>query len=125
MRQVRCRTFIAGTDIMAKCGADPVSEMRHRVSIQAATRSSDGQFGGTLSWATALTVYASIKPKKAYERMQAGQLASPITHEVTMRYNDTVTSAHRLLFGSRIFQIKEIINKDEADEFLILQCVEG
>jgi len=108
------------------CGGGPsIGDLRHRVSIQSVAQSSDGQGGYTEGWSTDSTVWAKIDPLNGYERMQAQQLASPVTHKVTIRYLSGLTTKHRLLSGSRVFAIKEVINLAEENRFLQLRCVEG
>ena len=110
---------------MAKaCSKYLPGTMDKRVSIQSVTQTTDGQGGYTETWATDVTVWAYIKPMKAYERMQAQKLETPLSHKVTIRYRSGVTTKHRLLFGSRVFHIKGIINPDEANQFLELTCIE-
>lgn len=108
---------------MDKCCDYEPAKFRHRVAVQSVTESSDGQGGLTETWATVATVWASINPKKGWEKSQAMQIQTPITHEVKMRYR-SLTTKQRLLFGSRVFHIKEIINPEERNLFLNLQCVE-
>ncbi|MBP3955401.1 phage head closure protein [Gemmata sp. G18] len=98
--------------------------MKHRVTVQSLTRAADGQGGFTEAWVDGATVWAGIKPKKAYERFQAMQLATPITHEITMRYRPDVTSASRLKYGARVFEVKEVINEDEQNRFLTVRAIE-
>jgi len=99
--------------------------MNRRVAIQSVTQTTDGQGGVTEAWATASTVWCEISPINGYERIEAMKMASPVTHKVTMRYYAGITTKHRLLYGSRVLHIKEIINKDESDTIHILKCVEG
>ena len=107
------------------CAKTHAASMNKRVEVQLESATSDGQGGFENEWATTQTLWASIEPLKGYERMQAMQLANPITHKVRMRYNSGVTTKHRLLYSGRVFQIKEVINENEADAFLTLRCVEG
>ncbi len=106
------------------CTKNPAAKMRHRVDIQSLTETTDDQGGFTKAWATDATVWAEIVPMKGYERFQAQQTQTPLTHKVTMRYRTGVTTAHRLLYGSRVFGIKEVINVDERGSFLELKCIE-
>lgn len=99
--------------------------MNKRVAIQAVTFTEDGQGGFTEEWATVLTVWASIETLKAYEKFQAMQMQSPVTHKLTMRYNSTITSAHRLIYDIYIYEIKEIININEDNTFLTIQTVQN
>jgi SPP1 family predicted phage head-tail adaptor len=106
------------------CGSYLPAQMNRRVSIQSATDVSDGQGGQTASWATDATVYAAIEPLKGYEKYQAMQVQTPVSHKVTIRYRAGVTTSQRLLYGSRIFGIKEVINVNEDGNFLELKCIE-
>jgi SPP1 family predicted phage head-tail adaptor len=94
------------------------------VTIQNVTRVQDGQGGYTESWSDVATVWCSIEPVKAWERYQAAQLATPVSHKVVMRYTSAVTSASRLKFGDRYLGVKEVINRDEQSRFLDIKCIE-
>ena len=107
------------------CKKYTVASMRHRISVQSRTRSADGQGGFTESWATAVEIWASIEPTKAYERFQAMQTQTPITHKIKCRYNANITTAKRALFGARIFDIKQVLNIDEGNAFMEMLCVEN
>ena len=101
-----------------------IAQMKHRVALQSVAQASDGQGGFTDTWTTSATVWAAIEPLNGFEKLQAMQLASPVTHKVTIRYRAGVTTKDRLLYGSRVFHIKEVINVDEDRNFLRLRCVE-
>ncbi|MBN9265960.1 MAG: phage head closure protein [Hyphomicrobium sp.] len=88
------------------------------------TQAGDGQGGFTETWATEATLWAAIEPTKGYERYQAQQVQMPVTHKITIRYRSGVTTKKRFLFGSRVFEIKEVLNQNEANEFLELRAVE-
>jgi SPP1 family predicted phage head-tail adaptor len=98
--------------------------LRNRLAIQSVARASDSQGGFTDTWTTVVTIWASIEPTKAYERFQAMQTATPITHKIKCRYNANITTAKRALFGSRIFDIKQVLNINESNSMMVLLCVE-
>jgi len=100
------------------------AKMKHQVTIQSKSSASDGQGGFTETWNDGDTVSAFIEPVKAYEKFQAMQMQTPITHKITMRYRADVTTASRLKYGSRIYWVKEAINVEEAGRFLILKAIE-
>ncbi|WP_169331897.1 phage head closure protein [Zavarzinella formosa] len=109
---------------MPKCGKYAPGKMDKRVAIQSVTRVSDGQGGFTDSWATDATVWANVNPTKGWEKFQAQQTQTPVTHKITIRYRSGITTKQRVLFGSRVFNIKEALNPDEANAFLELQAIE-
>jgi head-tail adaptor len=47
-----------------------------------------------------------------------------ISHEVRIRYAADITPRHRLTFHSRKFAIVGIVNTNEANEELVLNCIE-
>lgn len=98
--------------------------MKKRVTLQAPARVSDNQGGYTESFTSVATLWASIEPANGYEKFQAGQNETPITHKVLMRYDSRITTAKRLLYGSRVFEIKECLNIKEENAFLKLLCIE-
>jgi SPP1 family predicted phage head-tail adaptor len=98
--------------------------MVHRVTVQTAVQVSDGQGGFTETWTDGPTVWASIEPLKGYERVQAMQTQSPQTHKITVRYTPDITSASRLKFGTRVFGVKEVLNTEERNRFLVIKAIE-
>ncbi len=102
---------------------DP-GNFRRRVTIQAVTQVSDGQGGFTDTWNDIQTVSASIEPVKAYERYQAMQMQTPISHKIVMRFHPSVTTTCRLRWGDRFFWVKEIIDIEERHRFLVLKAIE-
>jgi SPP1 family predicted phage head-tail adaptor len=98
--------------------------MRRSVIIQAATPSSDSQGGQTETWATFATVWASLEPVSGNEKYQAMQLQTPISHKLMIRYLSGLTTKHRVLYGSRIFVIKEVINVKEENAYMMIRAIE-
>lgn len=108
---------------MGKCCYEAAS-LKHRVTLQSLARVSDGQGGYSESWTDVSDVWVSIAPMKGYERFQAMQMQTPVTHKIVMRYRSDVTTAHRLLYGSRVFALKEVLNRDEDSRFLDIKALE-
>ena len=99
--------------------------LRHRVILQSAAATADSGGGAATVWNDDATLWASIEPLKGAERFTAQQLESRLTHRVTLRMRDGVTTAMRLKFGLRIFNIRAVINPGERDRLLELLCEEG
>lgn len=109
---------------MPKCGDNIVSRLRHRVTIEEVTQTTDGQGGYTETWAEIGKAWADIKPLKAYEKFQAAKFEVPVSHKITMRYRTDITEANRLVYDNRVFEIKGILNEDEDSAFLIISAIE-
>lgn len=109
---------------MVKCCSSIVASLKKRVTIQNVSRVADGQGGYTESWSNGATVWASVEPVKSYERFQAMQLAVPVSHKIMMRYTSALDETSRLKFGTRIFNVKEVINVNEDGRFLQIKATE-
>ena len=109
---------------MPKCCDTLTSKLTKRVKLQGVAHVSDDQGGFTDVWTDEATVYAALEPVKGYEKYQAMQAGTPVSHNVTMRYRAGVTTKTRLLYGSRVFDIKEVLNLNEDNRVLKLKAIE-
>ena len=103
-------------------------KLRHRVDIQTEVLTPDGLGGFSSVWSSASglsSVPAQIMPLSSREQLDAMKLESVITNKIRIRYRAGITSKHRIVFGSRIFNIKGApINYDEKNVSLDLLVTE-
>ena len=101
--------------------------MREQITLQTEARAADGGGGYTQSFTTNYTVYASVKPVSGNEQYQQGQITDTQQYEFVIRYRSdkTVTPKNRILWGSRVFQIKSVINDMERNKYLVITAAEG
>lgn len=103
--------------------------LRHRVAIQrlaagSPQRTPTGSKPG--SWETFLSsIAASIDPVTGREPFLAQQHLSEVTTKIGTRYHSGITSAMRVVWGSRIFDIKAVLDDQERRRKLTLLCTEG
>jgi SPP1 family predicted phage head-tail adaptor len=102
-----------------------VGPLRHRVAIQARTVTQDGYGATVATWATAATVWASVEPLSGREAWQAQSVRPDVTHTVTIRAYDGLTPKHRLLFDGRTLEIESVVNLEERNRYMVLQCKEA
>lgn len=105
-----------------------VADLRHRISFQELGSTADGQGGFTAAWTTYRESWADITPKSGIERRFSEKLEDVYDHEVVVRNTldqQFPKAKDRILFGTRVFQIKSVIIKDELKFFLILKVAEG
>jgi SPP1 family predicted phage head-tail adaptor len=76
-------------------------------------------------WGVKYQTKAAIAPASGSEIWYAARCQSVVSHSVTMRYKSDVTAAMRLRYRERVFNIRAVINIDEADQWLKLLCDEG
>ena len=102
--------------------------LRHRVDIQQKTQTANGMGGFSTTWTSVTglgSVPAAIWPLSSKEQLDAMKLESVITNKIRIRYRAGITAANRIVYGSRIFNIKGApINYDERNKTLDLLVTE-
>lgn len=100
--------------------------LRHIVSIESVSVSQDSYGSPTKTWTTLYrNVSASIEPLSGKDLFAAQQVNPEISTKIRMRYLSGITSAHRVKYGARVFEIASPpINFQERNIELQLMCVE-
>jgi SPP1 family predicted phage head-tail adaptor len=75
----------------------------------------DGRGGSTITWSTVFRLIGKMKALQGYEQIRAQMLEKKITHRIETWYDSRLTTAHRLVAGSRIFDILFIENINERN----------
>jgi SPP1 family predicted phage head-tail adaptor len=100
-------------------------KLRHRITIQQESETSDSMGGNTIMWNDVATVWASINPLSGKEYYDAEQVQSEVSHKIRIRYRSGITSDMRIDFKGRIFKIvSPPINWEERDREMMLMCRE-
>lgn len=101
--------------------------MREQITLQTEARVADGGGGYAQSFTTSYKVYASVKALSGNEQYQQGQITDTQQYEFIIRYRSdkTVTAKNRILWGTRVFQIKSVINDMERNKYLVITAAEG
>ncbi len=104
-----------------------IARLRHSIALQEVANAVDAGGGHARTWSTTATVPAEIKPLSGREQLHAMQLEDAVTHRITIRYRSDVipTTKWRVLFGTRTFNIRSVLNVDERNKFLIMLADEG
>jgi SPP1 family predicted phage head-tail adaptor len=104
----------------------PKEQLRHRVTIQEFVATGTDARGQALGdWVDVVEVWASVVPLAGRWAEYAHQLWESATVRVLIRFRADVTSANRLLFGSRVLDIGVVTNQGEDNHTLELLCTEA
>lgn len=88
----------------------PAGRLRHRVSVQALSVTLDADTGiRTEAWAEIALVPAEVAPLSGRELIAAQSVQSKTTTRVRMRYRPDITSTHRLVHGSTVYNIESVV----------------
>ena len=98
--------------------------LRHKFTVRTMTEAQDSAGELIQTWANGNTIWGSISPLSGSESLSGEQITAEVTHKVWIRYDSTVTPGTRLLFGSRVFEINSVLNKDERNIAMELLCKE-
>lgn len=99
-------------------------QLRHKITIQQAAKTSDGFGGWTQTWTNFATVWAAIEPLRGREFFAAAQVQAEQITRIRIRYLAGITPKMRILFDARTFSINTIINVNERNRELHLMCEE-
>ena len=106
------------------------SDLNRIIRIEQFSGSSDGMGGlSNPTWTTVpgcAHVPAAIKPLSGYEQFTAQQLYPGVNYRIFIRYRRTqnINASMRVVYGSRIFQIRGALTIDEANMTVELKCEE-
>lgn len=95
-------------------------KLRNKVTVQNATTSQDGMNEQIESWSNGNTWHCSIKPISDTEGERETAINTVARYELRGRYDSTITTESRLIFGSRTFHIEQVLNTGERDRELRL-----
>ncbi len=104
-----------------------IGKMNKRVALQQEQQTPDGAGGYTLAWTTLADVWANISPSSGREVSAAGRLEGQVTHKVTLRgrVDIQITTDMRLLYGTRAFNVRAVLDPNEDGIWAVLYVEEG
>ncbi len=95
-----------------------IGALRHRMRLEQAARAPDGAGGAVVTWTLVTNLWGSIEPMSGSEIVDADGLQGRVTHEVWLRYRSNISPDMRLLLGTRIFDIRLVIDYGERRHHL-------
>ncbi len=104
--------------------------LNRRLRIQAPNSTFDAFGIPVPGWTDLLTVWGSVEPLSGHELFNAQQVASEVTHRITIRFNALLTdtrlvATYRVLYAGRGFNIHAVMNEDEGNVTMVLLASEG
>ena len=101
-------------------------QLRHQVILRRDATSTSNTFNETVKTGNddLGTVWASINSLQGREFENSSITVSELTHIIMIRFIDGLTTNHRVIFDSRIFEIVSIKNIEEREALLRLECKE-
>jgi SPP1 family predicted phage head-tail adaptor len=96
--------------------------LKNRVVIQQQSTTQDSIGQPVNTWTTYATVWANIIHQKGAEAIKADQVMSTLRASIRVRYKAGITTAMRVSYASKIYQIISIIPDAESKDYMDLVC---
>lgn len=95
-----------------------IGDLRERVTIERVTLVDDGGGGVDETWVEVATVWGKVRPLSGDERVEADAISGALTHEIHMRWRSDVGPDMRLRVGTRLFDLRVVMDPDNRQRFL-------
>lgn len=102
--------------------------LRERVTVERLTGTADGGGGFTQAWASLGTVWASVEPVRAAERVEAALQRGVVAYRVTVRNAGAGSSAgtqDRLSWRGEVLNIRGAPTLPKATPYRVLEAESG
>lgn len=99
--------------------------LRQRIILEARGSEQDAFGQTTITWSPVVEVWASIEPLGGRQLESARATQNEVTHRVCMRHMPGITTAMRISFGDRFFDILSVRNVGEKNAELEIDAKEG
>lgn len=99
-------------------------KLNTRIELQSKSTTYDALGQPVLAWATDYTVSASVKPLSSREAYFAKAVRPETTHRVLIRFLSGFSHHHRIKIGARILNILAILNIDDDNKTMQVDCLE-
>lgn len=104
-----------------------IGRLRHRVELQQQIVGLDslGRQNRTgAEWQRVALLWAAVIEVSGREAERARQIVADASHAVAIRYRAGVNTEQRLLFRSRVLEIRAVLDEDGTQRELLLLCGE-
>lgn len=97
-------------------------KMRHRGRLESPpeTLTARGQRDRTAAWSLVAMVHFAKRTVSAAEIIRGRQVHGEATHRLTIRWRDDVTSANRIVEGTRTYELLSAFDPDDRKQ--VLEC---
>jgi len=102
-----------------------IGDLRHRLTIERQELASDTAGGRQGSWAVIGYTWGAIHAASGRERLQDNQYSGEVSHRIEIRWTRDLKSDDRFVVGSRIFDIKAILEDFQSCAWMTVLCQEN
>lgn len=104
--------------------APSFTRMRRRLVLEAPQEIADGAGGVVRNFTAIATIWAAVGPVAAQADVTAERSGQKVSHRITIRHRADLTAAHRFVDDARVFEIRGIVDAEEAGRYLVVDAEE-
>jgi len=101
-----------------------IGELNRRLTLQAPVETTDDAGGVARTYTDAATLWARVEPVSGRYDMIAAGTGATITHRITIRPGPEVTTQHRFVEGTHIYQVVAVHDEDATRRFVVIHAEE-
>lgn len=98
--------------------------MRRQITLRTITLVPDGGGGYTETPTDVANIPARVEPLQGDEQLEAMRVGMNRPHRFTIRYQAGMTGAKRIVYDSRTFDIKSVVDPEEKHRELVIMTDE-
>lgn len=102
-----------------------IGDLRERVTLQQESRSADTGGGVVLTWVDAATLWASVDMLRGTEPVSGEKPAEQRAYRIRTRSGTAIGAEMRLVWNSRVLNIRSVRNADARGTLLEIIAEEG
>jgi SPP1 family predicted phage head-tail adaptor len=95
----------------------PIGALRRRLIIEEPVETPDGAGGFRRTWRDLAPVWAEVRAASTFDS-RLGRTGQSISHRITLRWRDDLTTVHRMRDGTRLYSIRSIHDATGEKRFL-------
>ena len=101
-----------------------IGQLRHRLTLEAPVRTSDGAGGAFETWQPIAELFAAMRAIGGNETVAHDRVTGRITHEFWLRPRGDLAPSLRFRLGMRLFHIHAVLIADEHGRRMRCLCEE-
>ena len=103
-----------------------IGKLNKKITFQVFMDDEEDKMGqSTQKWKDLKPVWATFRPVRGAEHDEAARkFREERTYKATVRYRPGISSDMRIKYKERVFEIKSVVNVNEANYILEIECTE-
>lgn len=97
-------------------------DLKHKITLQSRNQTAPHGVDYSHEFTDIASVWSAIKTRNGEEMFNEVNVSEPITHVFYIRFRGDVTEQVYVLYKNERYNIKNVININESNEFLQLNC---